>query len=108
MKDQVFITNISLLKGYATPKSRLCFCLHFRPKDDVVVSILAQGKSLFGSKNATLFVRIRRGNAHFGIQRVISLAPESKQQQNTGLCLNELRLIRSLIEGSRGIIESTS
>ena len=26
------------LKEYATPKSRSCFCLHFRPKDDVIVT----------------------------------------------------------------------
>ena len=38
------------LKGYTTPKSRSCFCLHLRPKDDVVVSILVQGRSLLGSK----------------------------------------------------------
>ena len=40
------------LKGYATPRRRLglCFCLHFRPKDDVGISILVQGKSLFESK----------------------------------------------------------
>ena len=31
----------------------------------------------------TLFVRFRRGNAPFFIQRVISLMPESKQQQTT-------------------------
>ena len=38
------------LKVYTTPISRSCFCLHFRPKDDVVVSILVQGRSLLGSK----------------------------------------------------------
>ena len=40
------------LKGYTTPKSRSCFCLHFRPKDDdvVVVSILVQERSHLGSK----------------------------------------------------------
>ena len=42
------------------------------------------------------------------IQRVISLVPESKQQQNRGLFLCELRLFRSLVEGSRGIFELTS
>ena len=59
-------------------------------------------------QNATLFVRFRRGNAPFWIKRVISLVPESKQQENTGLCLGELRLTQSLVEGSRGIFESTS
>ena len=38
------------LKGNATPKSRSCFRLHFRLKDDDVVSILVQRKSLLGSK----------------------------------------------------------
>ena len=42
--------QIPCLKGSATPKSRSCFCLHLRPKDDVVISILIQGKSFFGSK----------------------------------------------------------
>ena len=50
----------------------------------------------------------RRGNAPFWIQIVISLVTESKQQQNTGLCFCLLRLIRSVVEGSRGIFESTS
>ena len=35
---------------YATPKSRSCFCLPFRPKDDAVLWILVQGRSLLGSK----------------------------------------------------------
>ena len=39
-----------ILKGCKTLNSRLCFCLHFKPRDDVVVSILVQGKSLFRSK----------------------------------------------------------
>ena len=39
-----------LLKGYSTHKSRSCFCLHCRPKDDVAVSILVQGKSLSGTQ----------------------------------------------------------
>ena len=46
----ILYLNIRRLKGYATPTSRSCFCLHLRPKDDVVVSILVQGKSLFESK----------------------------------------------------------
>ena len=46
ISNSSFIYAISL-KGYATPKSKWCFCLHFRPKDDVV---MVQGKSLFGSK----------------------------------------------------------
>ena len=44
--------NIKSLKEYTTPKSRSCFCLHFRPKDDVIVSILAEGKSLSEQKNS--------------------------------------------------------
>ena len=95
------------LKGYTTPKSRSWFCLHFWPKDDVVVSILVQGRSLLGSR-ILLFVCFLRGNAPFLIQRVISLVQESNQQQNTGLFCAPFRLVQSLVEGFRGIFESTS
>ena len=83
-------SSSSPLKGYATPKSRLCFCLHFRPKDDVVVSILLQGKHSLNQK-CLVVCPFRRVNAPLFIKRVISLVPESKQQQNTDLCLCELK-----------------
>ena len=35
-----------LLKGYASPKSSSCFCLHFRRKDDAVISILVQTREI--------------------------------------------------------------
>ena len=54
------------LKGYATSKSRSCLCLHFRPKDDVVVSILAQGKSLCGSKMLRCWSVFRRNAPKMG------------------------------------------
>ena len=54
-----------------------------------------------------LFVRFCRENAPFGILRVISLVPESKQQLNTGLFCAPFKL-RSLVEGFRGIFEPTS
>ena len=60
------------LKGYTTPKSRSCFCLHFRPK---IVSILVEGRSLLGSK-CNIVCTFPLGNAPFWIQRVISLVPK--------------------------------
>ena len=102
-KNMVFF-----LKGYITPKSRSCFCLQFRPKDDVVVSILVQGRSLLGSRILRYLYVFVEETPLLLIQRVISLVPESKQQQNTGLFCAPLRLVRSLVEGFRGIFESTS
>ena len=80
------------------------FVLHFRPKDDVVVSILVQGISLLGSK----MLRCVYASVGKKYKKMISLVQESKQQQNTGLCLCELRHIRTVVEGSRSIFESTS
>ena len=69
---------LKYLKGYATLKSRSCFCLHFRPYDDVGL-ILVQGRSLLGSKMLLcLYVSIG-GNTPFWIQGVIYLVTESKQ-----------------------------
>ena len=84
---------ILLLKRYATPKSRSYFYLHFRPKDDLVVSIMVQGKSLYGFKMLRCLYVSGETPLKWGvssgtwIQRVISLVPDSKQQQNTGQCL---------------------
>ena len=42
-------------------------------------------KITLGIQNTTFFVRLRRGDASFWILRVISLVPESKQQQTRSI-----------------------
>ena len=95
------------LKGYTTPKSRSCFCLHFRLNDDVVVSILVPGRSLLDPEYYVICT-FSKGKRPFCYSESDFPCARIETTTKHRPILYTIETFRSLVEGFRGIFESTS